>query len=58
MIEFLLILKNLQPKSGETEIIDDSDANKILKLYYSLLSQTKSKPTIVVVIGIVSKKIV
>ncbi len=57
MIEFFInSQKPSAKKVGETEIIDDSDANKILKLYYSLLSQTKSKPTIVVVIGIVSKK--
>lgn len=57
MIEFFInSQKPLSKRVGESEIIDDSDANKILKLYYSLLSQTKSKPTIVVVIGIVSKK--
>lgn len=57
MIEFFINSHKPSAKRvGETEIIDDSDANKILKLYYSLLSQTKSKPTIVVVIGIVNKK--
>ena len=56
MIEFFINSQKPSAKRvGESEIIDDSDANKILKLYYSLLSQTKSKPTIVVVIGIVSK---
>ena len=39
------------------EYIDDSDANKVLKLYYKLISVTKSKPTIVVAVGIVNKKI-
>ncbi len=38
------------------EYIDDSDANKVLKLYYKLISVTKSKPTIVVAVGIVNKK--
>lgn len=36
--------------------IDDSDANKILRLYHQLLSQSRPKPTLVVVIGIVNKK--
>lgn len=57
MIEFFINSQKPSVKRvGESEIIDDSDANKILRLYYSLLSQTKTKPTIVVVIGIINKK--
>lgn len=38
------------------EYIDDHDANKIIKLYYKLLSETKPKPAIVVGISIINKK--
>ena len=47
-------------KRGESkkdqEYIDDSDVNRVLKLYYKLISETKPKPTIVVGISIINKK--
>ena len=57
MIDFFVnSQKTSVNRVGESGIIDDSDANKILRLYYSLLSQAKPKPTIVILIGIVNKK--
>lgn len=57
MIEFFInSQKSSVKRVGESEIINDSDANKILRLYYSLLSTSKPKPTMVIVIGIVNKK--
>lgn len=37
------------------EYIDDSDVNKVLKLYYKLITETGSKPAIVVGISIINK---
>ena len=56
MIEHFVQSQKTSTKRVGDEGINDSDANKILKLYYSLLSQTKPKTTIVIVIGIVNKK--
>ena len=40
----------------DQEHIDDSNINKVLKLYYKLISETKPKPVIVVGIAIINKK--
>ena len=56
MIEHFVQSQKTSTKRVGDEGINDSDANKILQLYYSLLSQTKPKTTIVIVIGIVNKK--
>jgi len=48
--------KTIPNRVGESIIIDDSDANKILKLYYSVISAIKPKPTTVIGIAIINKK--
>ncbi|KKU29012.1 MAG: hypothetical protein UX80_C0003G0086 [Candidatus Amesbacteria bacterium GW2011_GWA2_47_11b] len=57
MINFYVSSQKTSPsRVRESIIIDDSDANKILKLYYSVISAVKPKPTLVIGIGIISKK--
>jgi len=48
--------KKTSPIPISHENFDSSDTNKILKLYYQLLSNTKGQPTWVIGIGIIVKK--
>lgn len=58
MINFYVDSNKSRGETAKTnpEYIDYSDANKVLKLYYKLLSETKPRPTTVVGIGIVNKR--
>ncbi len=57
MINFYVdSFKNRGETKQKVGFINDSDANKILKLYYKLLSETKFKPTLVIGVGIVNRK--
>jgi len=44
-----------QPNKQSSDL-DNSDANKVLKYYFQLLSQLKPKPTLVIGIAIINKK--
>jgi len=61
MINFFVIsTKGEKAASRQTAAkelyLDNADVNKILRLYYQLLSQTRPKPTLVVGISIINKK--
>ncbi len=47
MIEYYVSSQKTKGYKSQEGTIDDSDANKILKLYYSIISQIKPKPTLV-----------
>jgi|SRR3989344_1946038 len=48
--------KKTSTSPNPTDSITDSDANKVLKLYYQLLSETRPKPSLVIGVAIVNKK--
>ncbi|MDO8610285.1 MAG: ribbon-helix-helix protein, CopG family, partial [bacterium] len=57
MIEYYIQSQKKPVKDDKDTLqIEDSDANKVLRLYYQLISETKIKPTIVVGAAIISRK--
>jgi ADP-ribose pyrophosphatase YjhB (NUDIX family) len=57
MISFYVESSKKSPSTlPKGDYIDDSDVNKILKLYYQLISVSKPKTTLVIGVGIVNRK--
>jgi ADP-ribose pyrophosphatase YjhB (NUDIX family) len=57
MINFYVdSIKSNKNDTKRGDIIDANDTNKVLKLYYKFISESKPKPTIVICVSIINKK--